>query len=83
MAPKQPQLAFSSAKAVTQREIKELVAGYVVEEMLPIPTIESPSFLKSINKIPMMLYNMLEGKGTVTDKYLPATSTTFEGLEHS
>lgn len=90
-APKQQRLDFSLAKAVSPREINELVAGNVVEEMLPLSTVESPSFCKIINKIPMTR-NMV---GTVPDRktfasYLDKAYSdmekelkkTFESLEY-
>ena len=40
------------AQKVTQKEINKLVAGYIVEDMLPLPTIESPRFRKILDKIP-------------------------------
>uniref|UniRef100_A0A8C5BHX1 BED-type domain-containing protein n=1 Tax=Gadus morhua TaxID=8049 RepID=A0A8C5BHX1_GADMO len=56
LAAKQQRLSFSAssavAKTVSASEIHKLVAGYVVEEMLPISTVESPSFRRIINKIP-------------------------------
>ena len=45
--------SLSSSKVVNKRKLNKLVAGYVVEEMLPISTVESPTFRKIINKIPM------------------------------
>lgn len=49
--PKQHKLDFS-AKAVSGGELKKLVGRYVVEEMLPLNTVDSPSFRAIINKIP-------------------------------
>lgn len=40
------------AQKVTQKEINKLVAGYIVEDMLPLSTIESPRFRKILDKIP-------------------------------
>ncbi|KAL7403826.1 hypothetical protein ABVT39_005538 [Epinephelus coioides] len=37
---------------VTQNELKKLVAGYIIEDMLPLSTIESPRFRKILSKIP-------------------------------
>ena len=50
-SPKQQKLDFG-AKAVSGGELKKLVGRYVVEEMLPLNTVESPSFRAIINKIP-------------------------------
>lgn len=51
--PKQAKL-FSSlgAQQVTQNEMNRLVAGFIVEDMLPLSTIESPRFRKILDKIP-------------------------------
>uniref|UniRef100_A0A8C2Q316 HAT C-terminal dimerisation domain-containing protein n=1 Tax=Cyprinus carpio TaxID=7962 RepID=A0A8C2Q316_CYPCA len=51
--PKQAKL-FSSlgVQQVTQNEMNRLVAGFIVEDMLPLSTIESPRFRKILDKIP-------------------------------
>ena len=50
---KQQRLDFSRDKSVVSGEgLKKLVAGYIVEEMLPISTVDSPSFRRIIEKIP-------------------------------
>ncbi|XDV25909.1 hypothetical protein PO909_029735 [Leuciscus waleckii] len=51
--PKQAKL-FSSLgeQQVTQNEMNRLVAGFIVEYMLPLSTIESPRFRKILDKIP-------------------------------
>uniref|UniRef100_A0A3Q4G166 HAT C-terminal dimerisation domain-containing protein n=1 Tax=Neolamprologus brichardi TaxID=32507 RepID=A0A3Q4G166_NEOBR len=49
--PKQQKLDFG-AKPVSYEELKKLVAQYIVEEMLPINTVDSPSFRAIIKKIP-------------------------------
>ena len=52
--PKQAML-FSSVgaqKQVTQKDINRLVAGFIVEDMLPLSTIVSPRFKKILDKIP-------------------------------
>uniref|UniRef100_A0A3B4ERU9 BED-type domain-containing protein n=1 Tax=Pundamilia nyererei TaxID=303518 RepID=A0A3B4ERU9_9CICH len=49
--PKQQKLDFG-AKPVSDEELKKLVAQYIVEEMLPINTVDSPSFRAIIKKIP-------------------------------
>ena len=48
---KQQKLDFG-AKPVSQGELIKLVGRYVVEEMLPLNTVDSPSFRTIINKIP-------------------------------
>uniref|UniRef100_A0A3Q2P448 HAT C-terminal dimerisation domain-containing protein n=1 Tax=Fundulus heteroclitus TaxID=8078 RepID=A0A3Q2P448_FUNHE len=48
---KQQKLDFG-AEAVSGEELKKLVGKYVVEEMLPLNTIDSLSFRAIINKIP-------------------------------
>ena len=63
-APRQQRLSFSSAKTISTSEIHKLVAGYVVEEMLPNTTVESPSFRKWISKIP----TTRNTEGTVPDR---------------
>ncbi len=49
--PKQQKLDFG-AKPVSGGDLKKLVGQYVVEEMLPLNTVDSPSFRAIINKIP-------------------------------
>ena len=49
--PKQQKLDFG-AKPVSGGELKKLVGQYVVDEMLPLNTVDSPSFRAIINKIP-------------------------------
>jgi len=45
--PKQAKLCSSlGAQQVIQNEMNRLVAGFIVENMLPLSTIESPSFKK-------------------------------------
>ncbi|KAG1925936.1 zinc finger BED domain-containing protein 1-like [Pimephales promelas] len=48
---KQQKLDFG-AKPVSGGELKKLVGQFVVEEMLPLNTVDSPSFRAIINKIP-------------------------------
>ena len=51
--PKQAKLSSSlGARQVTQNEMNRLVAGFIVEDMLPLSTIESARFRKIIDKIP-------------------------------
>ena len=50
---KQPKLTFSrSPEILKPQEIRRLVAEYVVEDMLPLSTVESPAFRKLVSKIP-------------------------------
>uniref|UniRef100_A0AAZ1WYK7 BED-type domain-containing protein n=1 Tax=Oreochromis aureus TaxID=47969 RepID=A0AAZ1WYK7_OREAU len=51
---KQAKLDFTSAaQKVSEGELKKMIAGYIVEEMLPLHTVESPSFRCILNKIPV------------------------------
>uniref|UniRef100_A0AAZ1XY44 HAT C-terminal dimerisation domain-containing protein n=1 Tax=Oreochromis aureus TaxID=47969 RepID=A0AAZ1XY44_OREAU len=51
---KQTKLDFTSAtQKVSEGELKKMIAGYVVEEMLPLRTVESLSFRCILNKIPV------------------------------
>ena len=36
--------------------MRRLVAEYVVEDMLPLSTVDSPSFTKIVNKTPILIY---------------------------
>ncbi len=47
---KQQKLHFHQ---VSKKELDKLVASFIVEEMLPINTVESPTFRKILNKIPV------------------------------
>ena len=89
-ASKQQRLDLTTS-LVTQREINDLVAGYVVERMLPLSTVEAPSFRKIISKIPMARNK----QGSLPDRktfssYLDKAycdmekelKSTFEGLEY-
>uniref|UniRef100_A0A3Q3MSV0 BED-type domain-containing protein n=1 Tax=Labrus bergylta TaxID=56723 RepID=A0A3Q3MSV0_9LABR len=50
---KQQKLSFSrSAVLLEPREVRRLVAEYVVEDMQPLSTVESPAFKKLVSKIP-------------------------------
>ena len=40
-----------------RREVRRLVAEYVVEDMLPLSTVDSPSFIKIVSKIPVQASN--------------------------
>lgn len=50
---KQPKLTFSRSEILQPQEIRRLVAEYVVEDMLPLSTVESPAFRKIVSKIPV------------------------------
>uniref|UniRef100_A0A8C6W0S2 HAT C-terminal dimerisation domain-containing protein n=1 Tax=Nothobranchius furzeri TaxID=105023 RepID=A0A8C6W0S2_NOTFU len=64
-------------------ELKKLVAGYVVEEMLPISTVDSESFRRIIDKIPIKsgvrlpqrksFSEYLEREYDIMNSYLKAT----------
>uniref|UniRef100_A0A8C9X4J4 BED-type domain-containing protein n=1 Tax=Sander lucioperca TaxID=283035 RepID=A0A8C9X4J4_SANLU len=48
---KQQKLSFSrTAMLLEPREVKRLVAEYIVEDMLPLSTVESPAFRKLVSK---------------------------------
>ena len=47
-------------KQVTQKD--RLVAGFIVEDMLPLSTIESPRFRKILDKIPELASQHPTGK---------------------
>lgn len=50
---KQQKLDFSRpTPTVSGEDLNKLVAGYIVEDMLPISTVDSPSFRRIIEKIP-------------------------------
>uniref|UniRef100_A0A8C6UZ75 Transposase n=1 Tax=Neogobius melanostomus TaxID=47308 RepID=A0A8C6UZ75_9GOBI len=51
-SPKQQKLQFHHHQ-VSKQELDKLVASFVVEEMLPINTVESPTFRKILSKIPI------------------------------
>uniref|UniRef100_A0A3Q3QTL4 HAT C-terminal dimerisation domain-containing protein n=1 Tax=Monopterus albus TaxID=43700 RepID=A0A3Q3QTL4_MONAL len=53
--PKQQKLSFSRSAIMPfeSREVRRLVAEYVVEHMLPLSTVESPLFRKLVGKIPV------------------------------
>ena len=40
------------ATGLSAAELKKLVAGYIVEDMLPISTVDSESFRRIVEKIP-------------------------------
>lgn len=51
---KQQRLDFSRQIPTTSGEgLNKLVAGYIVDEMLPISTVDSPSFRRIIERIPV------------------------------
>ncbi len=80
---KQQRLEFMPDKAVTPRELNELIAEYVVDEMLPISTVESSSFCKIISTIPVTDNK----EGTVSDRktfadYLDKAYSNMECMSH-
>ncbi|CAK6958997.1 hypothetical protein NQZ68_007265 [Scomber scombrus] len=40
------------ATGLSAAELKKLVAGYIVEDMLPISTVDSESFRRIVEKLP-------------------------------
>ena len=56
--PKQQKLDVG-AKQVSRGELKKLVGQYVVDEMLPLNMVDSPSFGAIINKIPATINAVL------------------------
>uniref|UniRef100_A0A672FIA0 HAT C-terminal dimerisation domain-containing protein n=1 Tax=Salarias fasciatus TaxID=181472 RepID=A0A672FIA0_SALFA len=64
--PKQPRLNFQQPQVTTKAELNRLVASFIVEDMLPISTVESPSFRNILRRIP--------GSGS---ERLPSDSKTF------
>lgn len=49
----QQTLRFSKTpKTLNPREVKRLVAEYIVEDMQPLSTVDSPAFRKLVEKIP-------------------------------
>ena len=54
---KQQKLTFSRSAMLEPREVRRLVAEYVVEDMLPLSTVDSPSFRKCVSKIPVQASN--------------------------
>ena len=52
--PKQQKLDFSArVERLDVREVRRLVAEYVVEDMKPLSTVESPAFVKLVSRIPV------------------------------
>uniref|UniRef100_A0AAZ1Y1Y5 BED-type domain-containing protein n=1 Tax=Oreochromis aureus TaxID=47969 RepID=A0AAZ1Y1Y5_OREAU len=49
---RQHRQSLLTTQKVSEGELKKMIAGYVVEEMLPLRTVESPSFRCILNKIP-------------------------------
>uniref|UniRef100_A0A668TV55 HAT C-terminal dimerisation domain-containing protein n=1 Tax=Oreochromis aureus TaxID=47969 RepID=A0A668TV55_OREAU len=74
--PKQQKLDFG-AKPVSDEELKKLVAQYIVEEMLPVNTVDSPSFRAIIKKIPTSVNAELPHRTTFTS-YLEKEFTEME-----
>uniref|UniRef100_A0A669BQA6 BED-type domain-containing protein n=1 Tax=Oreochromis niloticus TaxID=8128 RepID=A0A669BQA6_ORENI len=74
--PKQQKLDFG-AKPVSDEELKKLVAQYIVEEMLPINTVDLPLFRAIIKKIPTSVNAKLPHRTTFTS-YLEKEFTEME-----
>lgn len=90
---KQPRLDFKSPPApqsVSQAELNRLIARYVVEDMLPISTVESVAFRELISKIPVKRREGVPPCRKTFSKYLDneyakmevELKKTFEKLEH-
>uniref|UniRef100_A0A3B3QXA7 BED-type domain-containing protein n=1 Tax=Paramormyrops kingsleyae TaxID=1676925 RepID=A0A3B3QXA7_9TELE len=75
-ATKQLRLDFSS-QLVSAENLKKLVAAYIVEEMLPISTVDSPSFRGLIDKIPTRNNARLPQRKTFSN-YLDKEYATME-----
>ena len=52
---KQPTINFAGSNRLHPREVRKLVAEYVVEDMLPLSTVESTAFRKIVGKIPVRI----------------------------
>uniref|UniRef100_A0A672HM29 BED-type domain-containing protein n=1 Tax=Salarias fasciatus TaxID=181472 RepID=A0A672HM29_SALFA len=88
-APKQQRLSSflrGSATAI-QAKVNQVIAGYIVEDMQPISTVESPAFRRIIDLIPgatrqmgrKTFSNYLESEYTKMESEL---KQTFEGLSY-
>ncbi|KAK0137463.1 putative AC9 transposase [Merluccius polli] len=51
--PKQQKIDFTTPHVLSQTELNKGVARYVVEDMLPLSTVESASFRELVSKIPV------------------------------
>uniref|UniRef100_A0A3Q3G937 HAT C-terminal dimerisation domain-containing protein n=1 Tax=Labrus bergylta TaxID=56723 RepID=A0A3Q3G937_9LABR len=73
---KQQKLSFSrSAVLLEPREVRRQVAEYVVEDMLPLSTVNSPAFKKFVCKIPTNASNDKELKKTLdAQQYVSTTA---------
>lgn len=61
-APKQQRLSCSfqrGSATASQAKVNQVIAGYVVEDMQPISTVESPAFRRIINLIPGLCVYLL------------------------
>ena len=50
---KQKKLDFSVSELLGARDVRRLVTEYVVEDMKPLSTVESPAFVNLISQIPV------------------------------
>lgn len=50
---KHPRLHFEKAQSVSRSQLNRLIARYVVDDMLPISTVESAAFRGLVSKIPV------------------------------
>lgn len=78
-AAKQRKLDFNGGQqqAMCENEVTRLVARYVVDEMLPISTIDSPSFRQILGKIPVRGNKKPPGRKTFAS-YLDREYTLME-----
>ncbi|XP_074552409.1 uncharacterized protein LOC141809329 [Halichoeres trimaculatus] len=88
-APKQQRLSsfLRGSATASQAKVNQVIAGYVVEDMQPISTVESPAFRRIIDLIPgatrqmgrKTFSNYLESEYTKMESEL---KKTFEGLSY-
>lgn len=86
---KQTKLDFAAQQRMTRAELNALIAGYVVENMLPLSTVDSKSFRALLTKIPARAGVSLPCRKTfskyIDDEYIKMNSnlkTSFEQLEY-
>ena len=60
---KQQKLDFEKPKEISKSEVNRLSASYIVEEVLPLSTVESPSFRKLVGQI-----NIIGDARPITDR---------------
>ena len=82
--PKEAKLFSSVGAQVTQKDINRLVAGFIVEYMLPLSTIESHRFRKIpvLDKMPATRKPKSDRKKTLTLQLPEVIKLTFNSLDH-